>query len=40
MTRLSIDYKEEMLRGETSSAGAYRWIQYLVEIRDKKEKKM
>ena len=39
MTRFSKDYKEEILQGETSSAGAYRWIQHLVEIKNKNEKK-
>ena len=35
--RFRIDYKEEILRGETSSEGAHRWREYLVEIRDEKE---
>ena len=37
MKRFSIDYKEEILRGEISSEEAHRWIEYLVEIRDEKE---
>ena len=37
ITRFRIDYKEEILREETSSEGAHRWTEYLVEIRDEKE---
>ena len=37
ITRFRIDYKEEILRGETLSEGTHRWTEYLVEIRDEKE---